>query len=170
MKSLSSTQLPEACSLEQLQQASTFGALSAQTIAWLLNEGRIIQLDRGESLFKPDQRGDSFFVILYGSISYYRYGNDQYAYIRGFRTGQQIGFANMIALHDRVGMAVATVDALVLEVDFRLFNRLRKEFAPEFGLLMMNLAREMARTIRAVDDVIVDIKSHGIIMDDDSRE
>jgi CRP-like cAMP-binding protein len=165
MKSVSPAQFLQGSSLERLQQAATFGALSAETIHWLLNEGRILQLDRGESLFEPGERGDSFFVILQGGISYYRSANDQYAYIRDHRFGQQIGFANTIALYDRLGMALATEEAVILEVDYRLFNRLRQEFPSEFGLLMMNLTREMARTIRAVDDVIVDIKSHGIIKD-----
>jgi len=165
MQSISPTQCLQSRSLAQLQQAATFGALSAETIHWLLIEGRILLLDRGESLFQPGERGDSFFVILQGGISYYRAANDQYAYIRDYRFGQQIGFANTIALHDRLGMALATEEAVVLEIDYRLFNRLRQEFPSEFGLLMMNLAREMARMIRAVDDIIVDIKSHGVITD-----
>jgi len=165
MQSVSASQLLESHSLEQLKQASTFGALSADTIRWLLNEGSITRLDRGESLFEPGQRGDSFFVILHGAFSYYRSGNDQYAYIRDYRTGQQIGFANTLALHERVGMAISTQEALVLEIDYRLFNRLRQEMPSEFGLMMMNLARELARTIRTIDDAIVDIKTHGIIMD-----
>ncbi len=152
-------------SLEQLQQASTFGALAQDTIAWLLEEGRIIQLPRGESLFKPGQPGDSFFVVLEGRFSYYRPGGERYAYIRDYGTGQQIGFANTLALHDRVGMAIATTDATALQIDYQLFNSLRKTFPSEFGLLTINLARELARTIRAMDDAIVDIKSHGIITD-----
>lgn len=165
MQSISPTQFLQGRSLEQLQQAAVFGALSTEAIHWLLNEGRILQLDKGESLFEPGESGDSFFVILQGGISYYRSANDQFAYIRDYRFGQQTGFANTIALHDRLGMALATEEAVVLEIDYRLFNRLRQVFPSEFGLLMMNLAREMARTIRAIDDIIVDIKSHGIIKD-----
>ena len=166
MQSLSGTEFLKQQPLEQLKELSTFGALSSETIGWLLEEGRISQLDRGESLFEPGRRGDSFFVILDGSIAYYRPGKDQYAYIRDYKKGQQIGFSNTLALHDRVGMAIAITDARTLEIDYRLFNRLRLEFPSEFGLLMLNLARELARTIRAVDDVIVDVKTHGVITDD----
>ena len=166
MQSLSATEILKRQPLDALKELSTFGALPPETICWLLEEGRISRLDRGESLFEPGRRGDSFFVILDGSVAYYRPGKDQYAYIRDYRKGQQIGFSNTLALHDRVGMAIATTEALILEVDYRLFNRLRLEFPPEFGLMMLNLARELARTIRSVDDAIVDIKSHGIIMDE----
>ena len=62
-------------------------------------------------------------------------------------------------------MAIATTEVSALQIDYLLFNRLRKEFPAEFGLMTINLARELARTIRAMDDAIVDIKSHGIITD-----
>ena len=166
MQSVTSSEFLKRNPLEQLKELSTFGALSSETIRWLLEEGRISRLAPGESLFKPGSRGDSFFVILDGHVAYYRPGRDQYAYIRDYNKGQQIGFSNTLALHDRVGMAIATATVLALEIDYRLFNRLRLEFPPEFGLLMLNLARELARTIRNVDDIIVDIKSHGIIKDD----
>ena len=166
METVSGTQFLEQHSFDQLKQAATFGALSSETIAWLLDEGRILRLDRGESIFEPGDSGDRFFVILEGSVSYYRSSKDQYAYMRGYRTGQQIGFADTIALRNRAGMALATEAATVLEIDYRLFNRLRKEFPAQFGLLMMNLAREMARIIHAIDNVMVDIKSHGIVTDD----
>ena len=168
MHSLSSTEFLKNHPLEQLKELPSFGALSQGTIFWLLDQGQISQLDRGESLFDPGQRGDSFFVILRGNIAYYRPGQEQYAYLRDYKIGQQIGFSNTLALHERVGMAIATSDTVALEIDHGLFNRLRLEFPSEFGLLMLNLARELARTIRAVDDIIVDIKSHGIITDDNS--
>jgi len=166
MQSLSGHDFLKRHPLEQLKQLSSFGALSSETICWLLEEGQLSQLDRGESLFEPGRSGDSFFIILDGSIAYYRPGKDQYAYIRDYKKGQQIGFSNTLALHDRLGMAIATSGATTLEIDYKLFNRLRLEFPPEFGFLMLNLARELARTIRTVDDVIVDIKSHGIVKDD----
>ena len=166
METLSGTEILRQYPPEQLIELSSFGALSKDTVRWLLEEGRIIQLGRGESLFEPGHRGDSFCIILRGSVAYYRPGGDQYAYIRDYHEGQQIGFSNTLALHDRIGMAIATCEVQILEIDYRLFNRLRVEFPAEFGLLMLNLARELARTVRAVDDAILDIKSHGVITDD----
>lgn len=170
MQSISGTEVLKRQPIEQLKELSTFGALSPEIIGWLLEKGRILRLGRGESLFEPGQPGDSFFVILRGSVAYYRPGEEQYAYIRDYNKGQQIGFSNTLALHDRVGMAIATTETLTLEIDYRLFNRMRLEYPSAFGLLMLNLARELARTIRAVDDIIVDVKTHGIITDDSGLE
>lgn len=70
MRTISDEELLKTCSLEECKQAATFGALSRNTIAWLLREGRILALDDGDVLFEPGSRGDSFFIILDGAIAY----------------------------------------------------------------------------------------------------
>lgn len=140
-------------SLSYFQSASTFGALSEDTLLWLFQEGTVYALEKGEVLFEPDERGDAFFVILEGEIAYYKCHEGKYAHIRDYKRGEQIGFMSMIALHDRVGTAVSlSDDTLVLEVNSELFHSLHESAPLDFGLLMMNLAREMARSLRKADD------------------
>ena len=64
--------------------------------------------------------------------------------------------ATVIALHDRVGQAVAQENTITLEIDSQLFYGFHTSYPMEFGILMMNLAREMARTLRAVDNLVVE--------------
>jgi len=142
-------------SLSYFQSASTFGALSEETLLWLFQEGTVYALEKGEVLFEPDERGDAFFVILEGEIAYYKCHEGKYAHIRDYKRGEQIGFMSMIALHNRVGSGIALSDGMVLEVNTELFHRLHEKAPLDFGLLMMNLAREMARTLRTVDNIIV---------------
>ena len=51
---------------EKFKQASTFGALSNDTIAWLLHEGCIHTLNEAENLFEHGDRGtrDKLFGVL----------------------------------------------------------------------------------------------------------
>ncbi|MEH6577591.1 MAG: cyclic nucleotide-binding domain-containing protein [Amphritea sp.] len=155
MKSVTETEVFNKYPAEYFKDASTFGAISETTITWLFKHGRIIQLDADDTLFQIDEHGDNFFVILKGSFAYYKSHKGKYAFIRDYKIGEQIGFMSMVALHNRVGTAVANEESLVLEVSNNLFNKLHS-FAPEdFALLMMNLAREMARTLRATDNLVV---------------
>lgn len=142
-------------SINYFKSASTFGAISDDTLNWLFNEGQIYALNAKEVLFEPNERGDAFFVILQGSIAYYKCHDGQYAHIRNYKVGEQIGFMSMIALHDRVGSAIALEDSIVLEVNTHLFHLLHEKAPLDFGVLMMNLAREMARTLRSVDNIVV---------------
>lgn len=156
MKILPAEQLLEKHALSSFTNASVFGALSELSIGWLLQQGTIYSLEKGEYLFTHGQPGNSFHVILEGCISYYKYHDGRYAYIRDYKAGEQIGFMSLIALHDRVGRAEAGQSATTLEIDAQLFHDFHNKDPMEFGILMMNLAREMARTLRAVDNLIVE--------------
>ncbi|MDI3325035.1 cyclic nucleotide-binding domain-containing protein [Pontibacterium granulatum] len=156
MQILQGPEVLERFSIDYFRDASTFGALSDDTISWLFHQGRAYALDKGDVLFEPDERGDAFFVILQGSLAYFKCHDGKYAHIRNYQVGEQIGFMSMIALHNRVGSAVAHEDSIVLEVSNSLLHQLHEQAPEDFGLLMMNLAREMARTLRSVDNLVVD--------------
>ena len=156
MELMSTEELLKKFELSSFTNASVFGALTESTILWLLQNGKIYFLAKGEYLFTQGQPGNSFNVILNGQISYYKFHEDQYAYIREYKVGEQIGFMSMIALHNRVGRAEAHQDTITLEINSELFHEFHNHTPKEFGILMMNLAREMARTLRTVDNIIVE--------------
>lgn len=160
MKLISAEQLLKTQKLASFTNASVFGALPEASILWLLKNGKIHSLAKGEYIFTQGQPGNSFHVILDGQISYYKFHDDHYAYIRDYKSGEQIGFMSMIALHNRVGRAEAHQDSITLEIGSDLFHNFHDSWSLEFGILMMNLAREMARTLRSVDNLIVE-KSQG---------
>jgi CRP-like cAMP-binding protein len=160
MKLISTEQLLKNQELSSFTNASVFGALSEASILWLLQNGIIHSLEKGEYIFNHGQAGNSFHVILDGQITYYKFHDGRYAYIRDYKTGEQIGFMSMIALHERVGRAEAHEGTITLEIDSQLFHEFHNTASLEFGILMMNLAREMARTLRSVDNLIVE-KSQG---------
>jgi signal-transduction protein with cAMP-binding, CBS, and nucleotidyltransferase domain len=160
MKLLSAEQLLKKHELSSFTHASVFGALSESSILWLLQNGKIHSLEKGDHIFTQGQPGNSFHVILSGQISYYKFHDDHYAFIKDFKTGEQIGFMSMIALHDRVGRAEVRQDTVTLEIDSELFHVFHNDRPLEFGILMMNLARDMARTLRSVDNLVVE-KSQG---------
>ena len=156
MHNISTDQLPESRTLSSFSNASVFGALPEPAILWLLEKGEIRAFDGGEHLFSRGQPGNSFHVILQGQVSYYKYHDGRYAYIRDYCEGEQIGFMSLIGLHERVGQATCQGDTIALEIDSTIFQALHNDYPMEFGILMINLAREMARTLRSVDNLIVD--------------
>lgn len=133
--------------IDHLRNASTLGALSDQAITYLMKKGRVYALRKGETLFEDGGPGDTFFVILKGSFAYYLPVNNHSEYIRDFHFGMEIGFVSMIALIPRPGTAIATSDSYVLEVTTDLFYALHCEKPLDFGVLLMNLCRELARRI-----------------------
>ena len=156
MQTLYATELLERRDVASFASASVFGALPEESILWLMENGTIRSLQAGEYLFDQGEAGDSFHVILQGQVSYHKFHDGKYAYIREYRTGEQIGFMSLIALHDRVGRAECHEATVALEIDSALFHGFHNQYPKEFGILMLNLAREMARSLRSVDNLIVE--------------
>ncbi|MFC6673709.1 Crp/Fnr family transcriptional regulator [Marinobacterium aestuariivivens] len=156
MRRLSGQRLLEERGLPYFRGVSTFGALSDPTVLHLVRSGEVLELETGEVLFEAGDGSDGFYVILQGHLAFFKYHQGHYAFIRNYQFGENIGFVGMIALHHRIGRAQAEGKVIVLKVPVSLFNELYERDTREFALLLMNLARDMARGIRAVDNIIVE--------------
>ena len=137
-----------------LNELSTFGALSNNVIADLLQNGVIRQYQKGEYVARVDQVANDFQVILRGRVAYYRCFDGCDVLTRYFNQGEQMGFDQMIGLLKQNGTDVAQKDSLIVDISGEQFFKLRVDFPADFGLLMINLAREMAREIEILENVI----------------
>ncbi|WP_090729567.1 Crp/Fnr family transcriptional regulator [Neptunomonas qingdaonensis] len=152
MQNLTGAELIEKFGIDYFHNASTLGALSNNALTYLLENGIIFQLDKGDQLFAYDSPGDNFFVVLKGTIQFYKAGKHQSTHIRNYQFGQEIGSVAMIGLHNRVGDAFAGEDSIALKISCSLFHSLHETFPTDFGILLLNLSREMARRLRECDD------------------
>ena len=142
--------------LPYFRTISTFGALSDATVVHLIRCGEVQALDPGEILFEAGDPSEGFYIILKGQLAFHKYHQGHYGFIRNYHFGENIGFVGMIALHRRIGRARAVGEVIVVKISTRLFNDLYETNTQEFALLLMNLSRDMARGIRAVDNLLVE--------------
>lgn len=156
METVNGNELIERFGMAYFQGASVFGALSADTVAFLLQRGRVLHLHEGDVVYEPGDPGDRFYVVLQGSLAFYQCHLGKFAFIRDHLFGEEMGFVAMIALHERIGRAVAREDGYVVEITAGLFHALQKHDPAQFGVFLLNLSREMARTIREVSNLIVE--------------
>ncbi len=156
MRTIPGRQLIEQFGIDYFKDGSSFGALSDQAITYLLEKGKVLQLDTGERLFACDESVDSFYIVLQGSIAFYRPREGGNTHIRDYIFGQEVGFVAMIGLHDRVGDTYAAGPSFVLQVSSALFNELHMDLPNEFGVFLLNISREMARRLRESDRKLAD--------------
>ena len=140
--------------LDFLKELSTFGALSDDVILDLVSRGVIRQYDKGEYITRHDQIASEFQVLLRGQIAFYKRFGDCSVMTRTFNPGEQIGFDLMIGLTAHNGTDVMLEDSLLVDISSEQFFQLRVDFPADFGLLMINLARELAREIEILENVI----------------
>ena len=154
MQILDAGETIEMLGMDYLNELSTFGALSDEVIVNLLENGVIKRYARGEYVTRLNQVASEFQVLLRGRIAFYKSFEGHDVLTRHFRQGEQIGFDLMIGLLSHNGTDVAVEDSLLLDVSSEQFHRLHDEFPADFGLLMINLSRELAREIEILEDVI----------------
>lgn len=138
------------------RELSTFGALSDRVVHRLLCESQIFELNAGDVVYRAGDRTDSFYVVLRGAMNLYVSNDHLDVLARQHRRGEEFGFVAMIALHDRTATAVsAYADTLVVKVTADQFYELHVSEPDDFGLLLLNLAREMARAIGSLSQSIL---------------
>jgi CRP-like cAMP-binding protein len=158
MKQISVDQVLDKFPFEHLRELSTFGALSDDCIMSLLENGRVMELDSGESLYEAGTSADEFYVIIDGSLDLFHHCEGKWAATRTYHPGDQLGFVGIIALHPHRGTAVACETCWVVTIMGKQFFELNHSSPESFGLLMINLSRGMARTISTLGDVITELQ------------
>lgn len=159
MRQLDSELLLDELSVDDLKNAAILGALSDQAIVYLIKKGIVHVLRKGDTLFETGKPSGSFFIVLKGSIAYYQSLNGHREHIDDFHFGEQIGFVAMIALTPYPGTAIAASDSYVLEVTSDLFYALHCDMPLDFGVLLINLSRELARNILTFIKTMAELKS-----------
>lgn len=142
-------------SIDELKNGSVFGAISKEAIQYLLNRGEIFNACRGDIVFDYGDKGDNFFIICLGMVDFYKYHEGACLKTRSAEFGEALGFVAMIALHDHVGQAIVQQDSLLLKVSADLFSDFHTNFPFDFGIFTLNLARDMARTLRKLNNDLV---------------
>ncbi|MEH6628482.1 MAG: cyclic nucleotide-binding domain-containing protein [Motiliproteus sp.] len=134
--------------LLKLQNLSAFGAISIESIEFLVIHGEEIELSNDSVLFHTGDTADEFHIVLEGSISLYQKRGDKLNLIRDFLPGDQIGVTAMISLNKRQGEGIAKCKSKILKIKTSIFNELYLLNKQDFILLVMNMFRDMARGLK----------------------
>lgn len=156
METVNADNLIEQLSAAYFRELSTFGALSDQAIRALLNLGEVCHREKGRCRDISGLMPGQFYVVLQGNIAYYQHREGYDVLTRHFRTGEQMAFDVMIDMRPVSGVEVAVEDSLVLSLTSDQFFQFHLDYPSEFGLLMINLSRELAREIAMLEKVIGD--------------
>jgi CRP-like cAMP-binding protein len=165
VRDIDASDVIEQLGLPYFRDLATFGALADEMIVDLLCNGRITRFETGEYLARFGEPATSFHVVLKGRFAFYKRAASYDVLTRYFRAGEQSGFDLMIGMIDHDGTDVALEPSLLLEITREQFHNLHLEHAQGFGLLMINLARELSREIALLEEVIG--QSTGWILRDD---
>ena len=142
-----------------LQEQPLFGGVDDQAMAVIMPLMRELTFAAGDVIVSEGEDGDSLFVICSGSVEVLKADPEQDAQVAQriavLHVGDVFGEMELLDTQHRS----ATVRALEPVAALGLSNgdlfRIYESDLPTFALIVMNLARELSRRLRSIDDLAV---------------
>ncbi len=159
MTHLDYSELKTVLSLDACREFSVFGALSDDSIEFLLSHGDCIELSKHEMLYHTGDPSNGFYVVLSGLLAFYKEHQGHSCLVRQYAPGEELGFVGMISLHPRAGWAQMHEAGRVLRVSDAIFHQLQQRNGHDFTLLLINLVRDKSRELTNANNMLVDMSA-----------
>jgi CRP-like cAMP-binding protein len=135
-----------------LQRMPIFGALSPESLEFLVGQTRTTEVDADAWFFREGEAASRMFVLEAGRVEVVRAWQGRELRLCELADGDCFGEMALLDLWPRSAGVRALEPCRAIEIDsadlFALFERDPVQFA----LIQMNLAREMSRRLRATDE------------------
>ncbi|MAG29469.1 MAG: cyclic nucleotide-binding protein [Deltaproteobacteria bacterium] len=135
-----------------LQRTPMFGAVSDQTLEFLLDRVDRREVKAGDYFFREGETGNSAYLLESGEASVLKDWCGQVHRLRGLSTGDCFGEVALLDLGKRSASIRADVDSDAIEIRAKDLHALVKRDPEQFALIYMNLGRELSRRLREADE------------------
>jgi CRP-like cAMP-binding protein len=141
--------------LSILSKISIFGGandLQLQSILHRLETGRVTQ---GEYVFKKGDDPFYIYIVKSGKLELLLSDGDLVIEVHELAVGECFGEVSIMSMQKHTATVVAREDSEVMVLSRRALIGLRHEDIELFALLMMNIARELARRLQLTDSMLL---------------
>lgn len=136
--------------LQLLQAMPIFGAIEEPALELLLEHcPEEIQVTANDYFFKEGDEASSLFILKSGRVLVLKGNNIKLQYLSD---GDCFGEMSLIDLNPRSASVLAVEDCLALEISHQALYVLYERYLSQFVIIQMNLAREVSRRLRALDE------------------
>ncbi|HQV22418.1 MAG: cyclic nucleotide-binding domain-containing protein [Moraxellaceae bacterium] len=136
-------------SLSLLQAMPIFGGVEESALELLLQYCPQVHVDTDCYFFKEGDSANSLFILKEGKVVVLK---DERIKLQYLSAGDCFGEMALIDLNPRSASVLAVEDCVALEISYQTLYILYEQYLPQFTLIQMNLARELSRRLRALDE------------------
>jgi len=111
--------------------------------------------NEGEYVFQKGDEPSHIYIVKSGKIGLLISDKDVTIKKKVLEAGECFGEASLMAMQRHTTSAVALEKSEVVVLSRQALLQLRSEDAQLFALLMMNIARELARRLKLTDDILL---------------
>jgi CRP-like cAMP-binding protein len=127
----------------ELQQREIFRRLEAGVI------------EKGKYIFEKGDEPSHIYIVKSGEIELLIPGDEVTIRKKKLRVGECFGQVALMSMQQHAVSAVARESSEIIVFSRRAMHELRHEDIELFALLMMNIAREMARRLKFTDEMLL---------------
>lgn len=137
---------------DHLARIGLFGGMPQSALQHFATELALLQLDDGDVLFREGDSGRELYVVLSGKMDIVRHRRGAPVKVGQVEAGQWFGEGCVLAVQPRSATVSANGSAELLTIGASNLNALYRRDVKAYSLLVLNMARDLGRQLRAIRD------------------
>ncbi len=138
-----------------ISQLRIFGGVTESQLATILRRLEIWTLPASSVVFRKGDEPMHIYIVKSGTIDLQITENQVVLNKHELHVGECFGEASLMSMNTHTATAIAASDSELLVLSKKALIELRHENLELFALLMMNLARELARRLYLTDQLLL---------------
>ena len=139
-----------------ISQLRLFGGVTDDQLAAILGRLELWTLPAGEVVFRKGDEPMHIYIVKSGKIDLQLTEHEVTLHKHELKVGECFGEASLMSMHKHTSTAIAGVESELLVLSRKALIDLKHEDVTLFALLMMNLARELARRLYLTDQMLLE--------------
>lgn len=140
--------------LDILSKVPIFSAIDRETLLLLYNRCCLKDAVRGSKIIEKNSGAEEIMVVLSGEVSVILNHNDEDIEVARLSVGSCIGEASVIGIQNHSADVIAIKDSTLLVLSRTELMNMYKDDLNIFAIFVLNIARELARRLKATDNYI----------------
>ena len=136
-----------------------FGGVTDAQLPKIYRQLELWILQPDEVVFNKGDEPMHIYIVKSGKINLQLIENHVIIHKHELQLGECFGEASLMSMHKHTATAIAAVDSEVMVLSRKGLLALKHEDIALFALLMMNIARELARRLYITDQMLLDATS-----------
>jgi CRP-like cAMP-binding protein len=133
-----------------------FGGLSAEQIGLIKPLMESASFEAGDVIIHEGEPNDSIYFIVEGKVEVTRRG----VFIIELPEGQTFGEMELLDVQPSAATVSAAAPVRIVTISNRCIRTVYSRDPKVFGIVMMNLARDLSRRLRRMDEMACDSPDH----------
>ena len=139
-----------------ISQLRLFGGVTDEQLEAIFRRMELWTFGAGEVVFKKGDEPLHLYIVKSGKIDLQITENDVVVHKHGLQVGECFGESSLMSMHKHTATATAVVESEIMVLSRNALIGLKHEDLELFALLMMNLARELARRLYITDQMLLE--------------